>query len=84
MKTAVRLFAMNFVQFFVIVANTRAYTQGNYLWTAITDLIFCALAFTLTKGIAESKTWTDRVGYALGGTLGAQFAILATKAVYGA
>jgi lipopolysaccharide export LptBFGC system permease protein LptF len=84
MRQPLKLFALNLIQFFVIVANTRAYTQGNYFWTAVTDLAFCFLAFTLTKSIAESKTWKDRVGYALGGTLGALLAIAATKVLYGA
>ena len=84
MKSTVKLFVLNFVSFFIIVANTRAYTQGNYIYTAVTDLIFCALNFTIVKSVAESKTIADRVGYALGGTIGALVAIYVTKILYGA
>jgi hypothetical protein len=83
MKNALKLFALNCMQFFVIVANTRAYTQGNYAWTAITDMVFCTLAFTITKNVAESKTKWDRLGYIVGGTVGAQLAIYVTKKLYG-
>jgi TPP-dependent 2-oxoacid decarboxylase len=84
MNTPVKLFLLNFFQFFIVVANTRAYTQGQYLYTAITDLVYCIMAFTVTKAIAESKTNWDRVGYALGGMLGAQLSIYITKMLYGA
>lgn len=75
---------MNAVQFFVIVANTRAYTQGLYIWTAVTDLVFCLVVFRLTKRIAASDDWRDQVGYAAGGTVGAQLGIYVTKLLFGA
>ncbi len=83
MRSGAQLFVLNFVQFFIIVANTRAYTQGHYFWTAVTDMALCIIGFTVTKRIAESKSWQDRIGFALGGTLGAQAAIYITKLIYG-
>lgn len=82
--SALKLFLLNFTSFFIIVANTRAYTQGFYMWTAVTDLMFCAMAFTITKKVSESKTKWDHLGYVLGGTIGAQASIYITKILYGA
>ena len=33
-------FVAELVSYFVIVANTRAFTHGLYFWTAITDAFF--------------------------------------------
>lgn len=84
MKNAARLFAMNFVQFCIIAANMRSVAQGLYLATFVTDVAICVISFTLTKRIVEAQSNVDRFAFAIGGALGAQVAIFATRALYGA
>lgn len=79
-----KLFTIMFIQYFLVVANTRAYAQGHYAWTAVTDLVFAWLNFTLIQQVAKSNSTKDRVAYTLGGTTGALVAIWVTKIVYGA
>ena len=78
-----KLFLLMFLEFFLLVANTRAYTQGNYLWTAITDGILLITGFVVTRKIVESKSLWDRVWYVAGGILGSITGIAVTKAIYG-
>src|ERR1700674_3725174 len=76
-----------FVSFFIIVANTRAIAQGNYLWTAVTDTFFSTQGFVMAKLMIDDKnarSWACGAGYIFGGTLGSLFAIWCTKHLYGA
>lgn len=78
--------ACEFVAFFVLVANTRAYTKGLYGWTAATDMFFCAQLWTQNKVMTEDKnarTWAAGLGTTIGGACGSLFAIWITKHVYG-
>lgn len=75
MSLALKLFALMFLQFFVLTVNTISIAHGNYLGTFVTDIVICLLNFTILKEMVESKQFKDRIGYALGGALGAQFAI---------
>lgn len=84
MKVAIQLFLLQFVSFFIIVANTRAYTQGRYLWTAVTDMAFGLINFTIVQKVATARTWPQRLGYASGGMVGALVGIYLTKLIYGA
>lgn len=78
-----KFFLLQFVQFFLVVANTRAYTQGNYTWTALTDLLFSVIQFTILKKVAASKKESDVLWYALGGVAGSLTSIYVTKLIYG-
>jgi hypothetical protein len=78
-------FVAEFIAFFVIVANTRAYTQGNYLWTGITDLFFGFQSFALGKFTVDTpnaRTWWAGLGETCGGTAGSLLAIWVTKHLY--
>lgn len=79
-------FCETFISYFVIVANTRAFTQGNYLWTAITDSLFTLQGFIVAKLMIDDKdgrTFWCGAGSTLGGTLGSLASIWCTKHLYG-
>lgn len=76
------MFVAEFISFFIIVANTRAYTHGNYLWTIITDTLFSIQSFAMTKIMIDdpqARSWWAGLGYTLGGTLGSCAAIFVTQ-----
>ncbi len=80
------MFITEFISFFIIVANTRAFTQGNYFWTAATDTLFSAQGFVMFKLMIdqkEARSWWSGAGCTLGGTCGSLFSIWVTKHLYG-
>lgn len=75
-------FVVELISFFIIVANTRAYTHGNYGWTIITDTLFSMQSFCMAKLMMDDKnarTWWMGAGYTVGGTLGSCLAIFVTS-----
>ena len=86
MKTFLIAAITEFVSFFLIVVNTRAYTQGLYLWTFVTDAFFISQSFFVAKWMVEVKEARGLpayFGFLVGGTLGSLSAIWLTKHVYG-
>jgi hypothetical protein len=80
-------FAGEFIAYFIVVANTRAFTQGHYLWTAVTDFLFSLQSFVVAKLMVDHKelrTWSSGLGMACGGTCGSLLSIYVTKHLYGA
>jgi hypothetical protein len=80
-------FVAEFIQFALVVANGRAYVQGNYAWTLLTDMMVSGFNFGIAVKFIEGKenrTWPAMLGCVLGGGTGSCFAILITKWVYGA
>lgn len=78
-------FAAEMIAFFIIVANTRAYTHGLYLWTALTDMAFSAQSFVVAKYMVdfkECRTFWSGLGFTLGGACGSLLGIWITKALY--
>jgi len=79
------LFVAEFISFFIVVANTRAFTHDNYLWTAITDTLFSAQKFAVAKLMmsdTKARTWWAGLGATLGGTCGSLLSIYVTKKFY--
>jgi hypothetical protein len=79
-------FILELVSFFICVANTRAFTQGSYFWTAVTDIFFGMQTFTVAKFTIDSpycRTWWAGLGEIFGGTIGSLIAIWVTKHLYG-
>lgn len=72
--------------YFLVVANTRAYTQGLYSWTGLTDFMFASQAFMMMQLISKDEQasgfWAG-AGYAVGGVVGSLASIWATKHLYG-
>ena len=86
LKTKIGQFSVMFiaelVSFFIIVANTRAFTHGSYTWTAVTDSLFSAQTFAMSKIMIdnpEGRSLWSGIGYTLGGTCGSLLAILVTS-----
>lgn len=75
-------FAVELLSYFLIVANTRAFTQGLYGWTALTDFIFAGSNFLIIQRVSKAETKAAWAGYTLGGTCGSLIAIFVTKHVY--
>lgn len=76
------MFVAEFISFFIIVANTRAYTHGNYTWTVVTDTLFSLQSFCMSKLMIDdpkARTWWAGLGFTLGGTLGSCAAIFVTE-----
>jgi hypothetical protein len=82
-------FLIQFVTYGIVVANGRAYVQGSYLWTAVTDTFFAAMQFIVMRVIMKDVQSSDELhglsmlGYVVGGTAGSLFAIWVTKILYG-
>lgn len=75
-------FISEFIAFFIIVANTRAYTHGNYTWTIITDTLFSLQSFIMAKLMIdkeECRSWWFGLGFTIGGTCGSCAAIFITQ-----
>ena len=78
-------FFAQLVSYFLIVANTRAFTHDNYLGTIVTDGIISAQSFFLGKMSIENtnaRSWAAFVGNCLGGVAGSVLAIFITKRFY--
>lgn len=75
-------FIAELICFFIVVANTRAYTHGNYLWTAVTDTLFSLQSFVMSKLMVDdvnARTWYMGAGLTIGGTIGSLLAIFITS-----
>lgn len=86
MKTFLIAAITEFLSFFVIVVNTRAYTKGLYFWTFVTDAFFISQSFFVAKWMVEAKEARGLpayFGFLIGGTLGSLSGILLTKILYG-
>src|ERR1700728_4026507 len=79
-------FTLQFIAYFMFVANTRAFTQANYGWTWITDTWLAAQSFAISKLMIDQKEgrglWAG-IGYTLGGPIGSLLSIYLTKRLYG-
>jgi hypothetical protein len=80
-------FIAEFTLYGLIVANGRAYNQGNYAATLITDMAISAFNFTIgAKFIDAGSEGRDRwalAGCVLGGATGSLISIFITKFIYG-
>lgn len=73
------------LSYFLFVANGRAYMQGNYTWTAVTDALYAAQSFFLIRRMVKEEAnnaWSF-AGYVVGGVCGSLLSIFVTKVVYG-
>ena len=79
--------ACEFISYFIIVANTRAFTAGSYKWAAITDMAFTAQGFALGVIMIDdpdSRTFWSGAGCVVGGCAGTLASMWVTKHFYGA
>jgi hypothetical protein len=89
-KRKLKVFAIasltEFFCYFILVANTRAFTLASYKWTFITDSLFITQSFFVQKWMVEIKDARGPyafAGFLLGGTLGSLSAIWASTHLYG-
>jgi hypothetical protein len=79
-------FCTQFLNYSLLVANGRAYTQGLYLWTWVTDSLLAGQSFIVAVLMINRKegrsVWAG-VGYTLGGPIGSLLSIYITKKLYG-
>lgn len=78
--------ATEFLCFFLVVVNTRAYTKGLYFWTWLTDALFITQSFFVAKWMTEAKEARGIAayfGFLVGGSAGSLLAIWITKHLYG-
>jgi hypothetical protein len=55
----------------VIAVNMRAVAHLQWKWIVITDTIICIVNFNIIPLVAVATSWTDQVGYTIGGVVGA-------------
>jgi hypothetical protein len=75
-----------FVSFFIIVLNTRAFTHALIGWTMLTDALFITQSFLVSKWMVEDRNARGPsafLGFLIGGELGSVLAILLTTKIYG-
>lgn len=78
-------FSTQFLSYFLFVANGRAYTQGNYTWTAVTDALYAAQSFFVIRRLVKedaNNAWSF-AGFVAGGVAGSLISIAVTRMLYG-
>lgn len=78
-------FISQFFSFFILVLNARAYTHGDYAWTALTDTVFSLTNFAMGKLMIDdenARTWWVAFGYSIGGTLGSLLAMFVASVLH--
>lgn len=79
-------FCAEFLLYSLVVANGRAYNQGLYGATAVSDALISGFNFWFAVKFIEGKDNRTRwalAGCVLGGTTGSLCSIFVTKLVYG-
>lgn len=74
-----RIGLAQFVVFLVATVNIRLVAAGDYLGTALSDVAILWIGFSVTQGVAQSKTTLDRVAYTVGGVAGSLVGLWFTK-----
>jgi hypothetical protein len=78
--------AAEFLSYFVVVLNNRAFNQGLYGWTAGTDALFITQLFLVNKWMVEkpdARGWEAYFGFLIGGIMGSLSAVFVSKHLYG-
>jgi hypothetical protein len=76
---------LQFIAYFVFVANTRAFTRGLYGWTAATDGWLAMQGFLMPRLIVKDEgggAWAI-CGTIFGGVCGSLLSIFVTRHLYG-
>lgn len=74
-RHVLELTAIQFCAYFLATINYRAVAELSYFGTLWSDLLIALLAFSSIKRVAAAKTQAERIGYVVGGILGAQVAL---------
>jgi hypothetical protein len=77
---ALLLFAVNALNYLLLVLNYRAVAQGSITRTAITDGLIAAAGFTLIGHVAAAeRNLVGHVAYVIGGVVGSIAALLISR-----
>jgi hypothetical protein len=79
----VYFFAAQCLNFALVTWNIRSLALGWWGSMVISDVLISVLGFTLIKKIAEAKSTTAMIGYAVGGACGSLLAVFVTKKAFG-
>lgn len=74
-RSVLELAAIQFCSYFILTFNYRAVAEVSYVGTFITDVMIATLSFSSIKRVAQAETWHERVGYVIGGSIGAFIAL---------
>jgi uncharacterized protein YebE (UPF0316 family) len=84
MKEGIILFLIEVTCAFLATVNMRSIAQGNYFWTAVSDILIALLAFTtITKIVEKSNRTAKLIGFVLGAVVGSLGGIFLSKIVLG-
>lgn len=81
-KNFILIFFSQFFIYFLVILNTRAYTNDNYTITGISDLMFASLQFFVIKRISKDETNKSFIPYVLGGLAGSLVSMYISKHVF--
>ena len=80
MRVAFTLFGLQFLNYSLIVINTRAYTNDHIVFTIVSDFVLASINYFIIKKISdEVSSAVNWFSYTLGGTLGAVFGMFISK-----
>lgn len=79
MTTFALFFAMMFLNYGLVVVNTRMIARGSYRGTALSDAAIAILGFTLIRHVAETDALTAMAGYVMGGVSGSMLGLWLTR-----
>lgn len=74
-RHVLELAVIQFCSYFLLTLNYRAVAEVNYLGTLWSDILIALLTFSSIKRVAAAETHAERIGYVIGGILGAQVAL---------
>lgn len=77
------LFAVQFINYFLLTFNYRSIAQVRYTATFVTDVCISALTFLSIQRVARATTRWEQVGYVIGGSVGALCALWISTFVFG-
>lgn len=75
---ALRIIALQTLQFFLLVLNMRCIVIRSILGTLGSDALIAFNSIALTKFVVQAETLGDKLSYVVGGCLGSLLALLAS------
>lgn len=58
------------IQWLLLVVNTKAIAETSYTWTVVSDVAIAFFGFTLIQRVAAAQSLAERAGYIVGAALG--------------
>lgn len=77
------LMITQFLSYTLIIINTRAYNQKNYLITIVSDIFFGLYGFFIIKAVSDTNNKYSWLGYTIGGAIGSAAGIKLSEIILG-